>query len=315
MRRNLKLKNKLVTLVIIFILQICLATALYSNKKNAGAYTSQEDILKFESNLVEKILLEDSERKATLILEKQNDLWILPNYFNFPASLPKIEKFLKKFSTIKKGWPVATTNTTAKRFKVEKDNFVKKVIFSFKNNDTKIILLGTSPGFKKIHSRIPDQDEIFAIPFSSYEAETDPEKWMNKNFLNTKRNEIQSVEMPSFSLFIKEGKLVVNNLSKNEQIVEEEAQNLLSKVANLSFIGILGVKKSYDYRQLKPKLVYSLKKKDSNKIIFTFYQQEGDNDFILEVSSHDFFFKVDKYEVEKLQELKRDRLVKLKKEK
>lgn len=308
------MKDKIVTLFIVFILQICLAIGIYFNKKNVGAFSAEEGFLGFDEVLVDKIQFEDNEEKTNLVIKKENDTWVLPDFFHFPASAEKMERFIKKFSTMKKSWPVARTKSTAKRFKVEENNFGKKITFSLGNNKSSSLLLGTSPSFKKVHARIPDEDEIYTIKFSSYEVDNDPENWMDRKFLKLKRNEIELVEMPSFLLFEKEGKLVIDDINEKEEIVEERAKDLLSKITDISFRGILGKEEKPEYRQSSPKLLYNLKMKSGKKVSYNFSQPKDKDYFVLKVSSHDYFFKVDKYEVEKFNNFKREGLVRVKKE-
>ena len=79
----------------IFIMQIGLALGLYFNKKDVGAHTTEVKLLGFDPTLVDKIFLEDSEKKANLVVEKEKDSWVLPGYYRFPASDSKMDRFIK----------------------------------------------------------------------------------------------------------------------------------------------------------------------------------------------------------------------------
>ncbi len=45
------------------------------------------------------------------------------------------------------------------------------------------LYLGTSPGFKKVHARRADSDDIYAITFANYEATARTDDWLDKALL------------------------------------------------------------------------------------------------------------------------------------
>ncbi len=308
------MNRKILTLFIVLIIQIGLALGIYFNKEETGAFTTEERLLDFDAAAVDKILLEDGEEKTSLVVKKEKGVWVLPNHHGFPASSGKTEDFIKKISSIKKNWPVATTKSTAKRFKLGEENFEKKITFSMGDKESKALLVGTSPGFRKVHARLPGDDNIFAIEFSSYEAEVKPEEWTDNKFLKLKREEIAWIKTPSFSLIKKDDKFVLKDIKEEEEMVKEEANNLISRVADLSFQEVTGKEDKPEYRQSTPELTYTLEMKTGKRVNYTFSQPKDEEYFVLKVSSHDYFFKMSKYEVERLQEFKREKLVQTKKE-
>lgn len=308
------MNRKIFILFVIFLIQIGLAFSLYSNKKAIGAFTSNEKLIDLEPDSVDKITIEENEKPA-LVLKKEKGTWVLPDYYGFPLSTVKLDRFTDKLFGIKKSWPVATTRDAAKRFKVETDNFEKKITFSKEGKIVKTLFVGSSPGFRKVHARFPGLDDIYAINFSAYEAPVKHVDWVDKDFLHFKQKEIDSISMSLFTIAREDGKFVVSELDENEEIDENEMNDLISKLAELSFEEVLGKKDESEYGQSAPVLIYTLKMKSGQSVSYTFSKQKEEEYFVLKVSSHDYYFKVSKFSMEKIQKFTREKLVQVKKNK
>ena len=294
-------------------LQAGLAVLLHFTSGNMSAYTSDEKLISVEADSWDKIVIEDGEKPALVMMEK-NGTWVLPDHYGFPASKTKLDSFTNKLREIKRSWPVATTKGAAKRFKVKEDGYEKKIAFYKGDKKLETLFIGSSPDFRKVHVRVSGDNDIYAIEFSAYEADVDPDGWVDKDFLHLKEDAIAQIKMPSFTLARKEGKWVVSGLKKSEETVPEESSSLVSKLADISFREVLGTENKPGYRQSSPALIIAATMKSGENVNYVFSQEKDEEDiFILKVSSHEYYFKVGQYSVEDLQEFKRKKLIRLRK--
>ncbi|MGH8475950.1 MAG: DUF4340 domain-containing protein [Methylococcales bacterium] len=287
--------------------QIVLAAILYFTEADIGAFVSNEKLLGLQFDVLTKIAIEEAPN-TTLVLEKQNQNWKLPGYFGFPASREKLDRIFKNMLDKNVDWPVATTASAGQRFKVASDSFERKLTFS-SASASEILYLGTSPGFKKIHARIDGKNDIYAIEFSAYQASTKPIDWADQSILHVPRDEIDAIEIAGLRLQRDKHKFALEGLDPMEETVDSEAQTLLSNVSSLGFQEVLGNKDDPAYQLDKPALVFSLVKKDNQKIEYRYGRLKDKEDYVLKASGSDYYFLIPKYNVDTLSGFDRKKLV------
>lgn len=144
-----------------------------------GAVAEPEPFLSFDIGTVDALSVSNDE--GTVELTKAGDEWQLPE--GLPADGSKVERVLAKLSDTSGGWPVASKASTAERFEVTEDSHQRHVTLRTGDETLADFYLGTSPGYRKAHARHADDDDIFAITFSNYEAGVQESDWLDKSLL------------------------------------------------------------------------------------------------------------------------------------
>lgn len=296
----------------VLVLQIGLAAALAFSGRDSGAFRSDEKFIDLELASLGKIVIQAKDDPA-LVMERKDGSWILPDHFDFPVSSTKLDHLTGKLFGITKPWPVGTTGVAAKRFKVADEDFERKITFSKGQEEVATLLIGTSPGFKKVHARLASEEAIYAIDFSSYEASVKPQDWEDKDLLDLDPDEIVRVEMDGVRLMRDGDALTVSDVGEAEETDPSGVNTLLSKLSKPTFLEVLGTEDKPEYRQDTPVLAYTLEMKSGEAIDYTYSQPKEGDDFILKVSSRPEYFETSKYSVEGVQELTRGKLVREKK--
>lgn len=296
-------------LAILLIVQILLVVILIATEKESGTYRSNEKLLKMPFDSVEKIVIQGAENKS-LVLEKQKDGWILPAYFEFPASKEKLDRIFGGLFDLTVGWPVATTESAEKRFKVATDEFERKLVFTATKAE-KTLFLGTSPGFKKIHARVEGNNTIYGIKFSAYQASNKAIDWADQSLLHIPREDINTIEISDLTIRREQGKFVIDGLDDGEQAVDPEIQLLLSQVSSLGFQDVLGKKNDPAYGLDSPLFELVLVDKAGQRLIYRYAKLKDSEDYVLKPSNSDYYFQVAKHSVESLQGFDRNKLVKI----
>lgn len=295
-------------LSILLVLQISLAAILFFTQTDSGAFVSNEKLLDLKFDSLDKIVIEEAEKK-TLVLQRQDKNWKLPGYFDFPASREKLDRIFGKLFETGVGWPVATTESAQKRFKVAQDAFERKLAFSTADA-SKTLYLGTSPGFKKIHARIDRETTIYGIEFSAYQVSTKPIDWADQSILHVSREEINAIEIAGLSIKRAKDKFGIEGLAEGEEAVESEIQTLLGNVSTLGFQEVLGKKDDPAYQLDKPVLELTLVKKDGQRVGYRYGKLKDKDETVLKPSDSEYYFSVPKYNVDSLLEFDRKKLVK-----
>ena len=155
-----------------------------------GSDASAPHLLSFDPANVTKLSV--SGEGETVGMARDGDVWRLqsgaPN--GAPEVLPadggKISEVLDKLAGLDAPWPVATSDDSAERFEVTEGNHQRRLVIEDADGPVADLLLGTSPGYRRVHARLSGASEVYSIDFSNYEAPTDADQWLDKALLAAK---------------------------------------------------------------------------------------------------------------------------------
>jgi len=301
--------NRIIPILsIVLLVQVVLSIALFSFGNKNRAFATDEKFINLALESVDRIRIEDGDKQSVTMVKKENR-WLLPDLYDFPVSAEKLDRVMNKLLNTGKGWPVATTAGAAKRFKVSKELFERRIDFDKGERTLKTLFIGTSPGFKKVHARLSGQNDVYAIDFSAFEASSKAGDWSDKNFLNLNQSDITRIQLPSVEIGRQDGTLAVADPGDGKESDSDAVANLARKLANLTFRSVLGTEEKPEYNLSKPVLRFTLTLKEGDAITYAFGQQKGEKDFILKTSAHPYFFKVAQYTVDGIKQTTKAKLV------
>jgi hypothetical protein len=297
----------------LLVLQIAVAVGLNVSKQDYRTFELEENLLSFDAEAVDRIRI-DGDADTHVILHKQDNQWRLPGLHDFPADQGNVKHLIERLAQLKKGWPVATTPGAAKRFKVAETSFERKLTLSQSEEALATLYVGTSPGFRKVHVRLPVEDDVYAVEFNTYEVGVKPEDWIDKAILTHPADDIQRVELPGFTLQQQDDKLEVVGLAEDEETIKDEAKRLLDHIAELNIRAVLDPDSASDHPQDTPELRYTLALKSGETQTYAFSKpQDKDADYyVLTASPRDESFQVDTWSVDQIKGATRDKLVRKK---
>ena len=305
------MKRIIQILAAVLIVQLILVVIMSATQnRDRGAFVSNEKLLDVDLAAVDQITLEQAD-KSTLHLKKTGTGWILADRGDFPVARFKFDSAINKLLLVNKSWPVATTDSAAKHFRVADDSFERKITFRNADSVVKTLLLGSAPGFKKIHARVADSNDIHQITYSVFEANADADAWTDKDYLKLTGNPIVRAQLPDSLVLEKLGEqMTVASLMSTEEINQEMIKSLMENLQGISFTSVLGTENKAEYNQDKPVLEYNLELENGDPISYSFSKLGESKDLVLKTSSHPYFFKVMPATVSIIQEAKRHTLVK-----
>lgn len=299
----------LTILGIVLIVQIAVAVGVNVTRERYRAVAPEEKLLSFNAASVDHIRI-DGDDNTHVMLKKQDDQWRLPDLKDFPADQGNVKRLLDRLAALEKGWPVATTTSAAKRFKVTDTAFERKLTLSQGDQTQAALFVGTSPGFRKVHVRLPNEDDIRAVEFNTYEVGVKPDDWIDKAILTHKVDDIQRVELPDVTLQQQDDKLAVVGLAEGEETVTDEAKRLVERIAGLNIRAVLGAEETSGDGAGEPVLQYTLALKSGETHTYTFTKLEKDaGHYLLKTSQRDETFRVDTWTVDQIKKATRDQLI------
>lgn len=294
------MKNLIPVLSMLLVAQVALAVGLNYAEKTKKTETGKK-ILTANLSTIDQIVLEKNDHKLTI--RKVDKIWTLPQVYNFPATAESVTRLLDKLSNLSGGWPVATTEDAAPRFKVASNDFVERIFLSSANKDLSTVLIGSSAGYNKVHLRADKANEIFAVELPDREISTDSADWIDRSAVELQSDDINVVELPQLKLTRKKQDFDLAFGNKVVPIDSTSAVDILENVAGIDISDVLGTEKKAEYGLDAPVLSFSVELKNGTKLNYKFGKLSGTNFCVLEKPSGDFFLKVDAWFVDRLRNL------------
>jgi len=301
------MKRRIIVLSGVLAAQLVLAAALNLAGEEYRVFQAEEKLLSFNKQELVGLRIEDSTN--SVVLKKQGGKWLLPVSGDFPASQRDVEQLLDKLATLEKGWPVARTRSAAQRFRVDEEQFERKLVLVADDDEQAILFVGSSPGFRKVYARPGDGNEIFAVDFNTWEADAEADDWIDKDILKLDENIVQRIEMPGLILQREDGKLQMADLGETEQTNGEESRALLGKLTGLRIQSLLGTEAKPAYRQAEPALEVKITRTDGEVLGYRFSKPEDAAYYVLKRSDLDHYFKVAENVVDPVKGTTREKLV------
>ena len=295
-------------LTTLVVLQLALAVALAFSGQDYGAFQSDQKLMALDAETVDRIIIQGEEGKRVELL-KDGDKWFLPDLDRFPVAPQPAEALATKVAGLTKAAIGIEIGLDIERIGDPGILGTLQKTFFEDNREIGTLFLGTSPSFRKVNARVSGEDEIYNIPFNSYEASAKPEDWVDKDFLNLKNEDIVRATLPAFTLERKDGKFTVTGLKQDEETNEEEVETLIEKLAAPTFQSALGTDNKPEYGQDSPVLEISVELKGGEQIAYVYSKPESGDHFVLKTSAHPYFFKVSKYALERLREFDQKKVV------
>ncbi len=301
------MKKWIVLLCGMLVAQLVMAVIVHVSGDEYGAYEADETLLTFDVDAVDRILIEDGSN--SVVLTKQVGKWVLPEHDNFPADQQNVTQLLDKLAAMKKGWPVATTSSAPRRFKVAEDEFERRLTLLTNDDTLAQLYIGNSPGFRKVHVRNADDDAVFSVAFNPWEAGADSSDWINKNILTFSTEDLLHVEMSEFELQREDDELRLTDLTDQEEMNEQQAQMLVNSLSGLQVESLLDNTDKIASLPDDADLIVNVVLKPDEMLVYRFFKPDEEPHYIVIRSDFDHYFEIAEFHVNTIKEVTRDQLL------
>jgi hypothetical protein len=234
------------------------------------------------------VIVDDKGQKLTL--RRGNTGWRLPDSQGLPADNDKVTQLLDKVIAASAPWPVATSAESAKRFEVTPEKFQREIQLLAGDQVVGDLYLGTSPGFKKVHARRADSDDVYAIAFANYEATARADDWLDKALLKP-TGDVTALARPGRWRLQRNGDVwTLDGMAQGEKIKQDVVTDLVNKVANLRVMGVADAPAD----GTEPALLLTASTANG-EFDYRFYQPQPNGDFVVTRNGQDGAFKFAAY--------------------
>lgn len=254
------------TLTFALVIQLAIVGLLWAAR--AGGVAEPAPFLSFDAEAVDSLTIGNEE--GTVTLTKIDDSWQLLD--GIPADESKIDEVVEKLAKARGGWPVATQASSAERFEVTEDSHQRHLTLAAGDETVAELYLGTSPGYRKTHARLVDEDDVYAINFSNYEAAVNAEDWLDKTLMRASAP-ISSLELLDAFTLSKDDE---GNWSSADgtALDQGKVETLVGRFTGLSVLGVSEVALPE-----QPKAVFQLAD-DGGAFKFSLYHDEEEDSYM-----------------------------------
>lgn len=254
------------TLTFALVIQLAIIGLLWAAR--AGGVAEPAPFLSFDAEAVDSLTIGNEE--GTVTLTKIDDSWQLPD--GIPADESKIDEVVEKLAKARGGWPVATQASSAERFEVTEDSHQRHLTLAAGDETVAELYLGTSPGYRKTHARLVDEDDVYAINFSNYEAAVNAEDWLDKTLMRASAP-ISSLELLDAFTLSKDDEGIWSS-ADGTALDQGKVETLVGRFTGLSVLGVSEVALPE-----QPKAVFQLAD-DGGTFKFSLYHDEEEDSYM-----------------------------------
>lgn len=280
-------------------LQIALAVGinLVERQKAQGP---TEKLIKSDLSAVDRIQIQ--EKQSVLTLEKIDNKWILPDREKFPASTEAVNRLLDRLKDLPKGWPVATTEDAAPKFRVGPNDFEEKITLQTNGKTLETLMIGSAAGYNKVHVRLDSKNEISAVELPSKELSVSTDDWINREVVELPPEEVSIVELPQFTLTRKNKAAEMSYNGKVSILDASTAGEVFEYTCGVNVSDVLGRSNKPEYGLSTPFYSYTLTEKNGKKHTYNFGKIAGSNFYALKQPDGEFYLKVDSWFVDRIKQ-------------
>jgi len=315
------MKRPVAILGALLALQILLAAGLAAEGAQKRRGTARSALFSFDPKAVNRVIVEGP-KGARVELVRSGDGWNVASAGGFPAEPGKVDGLLTRLVGLRHGAPVATSAGALLRFKVADSDFERRITLEANGKQLASAVFGTTEALRSVHARAAGAKGVELVDFSTWDAPTTSDEWLDRTALHIPRDEIDAVEVggvtverapppasaaaPASSSAPHLESLVTwraTGLPPGANVDPKAADALVAAVADLSFTGLAGPEPAGGFGLDHPQLVVSVRRKGGAKAEYRLAKAATGSDWILATSTRPEKFRIAAYLAE---ELKKD---------
>jgi hypothetical protein len=298
--------NILLSILLLFQAGLVILSATITT--DIKAITIDQPLLNFRTEHIDTVLIQGPDSKQVR-LARSDGSWRLPEYYSAPADQDQVKQLLEKLHALKRDWPVATTKGAEKRFKVAPDAFERHILLRNGEHLEAELYVGTSPSFRKVHVRLPDSSEIMAVSFAAFDAETNAEKWLDKQLLKINASEIKELHIGELTLVKKDEGMVPITENPDTPVDRKKVEQLVNRIADMQISSIAGTEVRSAYGLDTPALTCTITLNNGKTTTWKFGKKKDEESYVLQASNQDFLFNIPAWKIKPLLKVKPEDLL------
>ena len=173
-------------LLLLLLIQVCvLLFVRWSSDVQRQEALAPGRVTSLNPAAIDEIRIGD-EYDNSVVLRRSGQRWVLPESQGLPAGGERVEALIAAVTRPLADWPVAQSSAARQRFQVA-DYYYQRQVELFVDGETAAtVYLGTAPGFRKVHARSSDSDDIYSIDFNTFDAPAIGSPWLDTRLLQVR---------------------------------------------------------------------------------------------------------------------------------
>lgn len=284
----------------LFLCQLVLIAVMNVDGFDHRVVEAQEALVPVALDAVDRIDIDGGD--TSVRLDRVSGKWQFPELDGFPADSARVEQLLTRLAELRRGWPVATTASAAARFQVGDDAYERKISLRQGDQEAPALLIGTSPGFRKVHVRRAGEDEIYSVAFSAYEAGVRNDDWIDRTVLTVDETQVSGIHWPTFTLQRAGDGFQLQGLSEGKTTAEEQVKSLVRRLFDMR-IQSVAHGAAVDASPQESKLEIELTMTDGEVLRYAFAKPTAEaTHYLVKRSDSPYLFKVAEFDIKPLLE-------------
>jgi len=297
-----------IALIALLGVQLLLALGVSLSESHMSAVAPRTPLADFKPAQVEQVAIAGDKDAESLTLSRTPEgRWVLSDLADFPADGAKVDRLLTQLAEIKRPLPIATSEEARKRFKVADSDFERRVLLRGKNGPLATLVFGESGGFRRLFGRPAEDPAVYELPLAISDISNRRDDWLARDQLQIDGTKIAKIGVNDWTLIKDKDGWTLDG--RDSAVDQDAASQLAMKVANLAYRGVLGTKEDPAYDQQTPKLVLKIDLDGGKSRTYRISQAKESEDYVLKDTDRPYYFKLSKYDLEGLLDLKIDSLL------
>ena len=291
---------------ILLAIQMVLAVALgWMARGTLDPAAAQGALLRFDPKAVTQVRIEGP--GETLTLSRGEKGWSFADLGGFPAQGTKVSALLDRLAGLQRGLPVATSEAALARHKVGDEGFERRVTLEANGKPVATLILGDSPGFKRQFARPAGETVVYDLDLPLFEVSNRRDDWLVQDRLHLDQAQITAVATPDWKLSKNRDDWTLEGTTDKPD--QAAVINLLGRLGNLNYRGILGTEDKPEYDQAAPVLDLTLVLAEGGTRHYRVSKLKDSQDYCLKAADQPWYFRLTDFDLEGLIGLDRDRLL------
>ena len=286
-------------LLLILLIQCVIVSTAYWPRPAGLNSTAQPIWRSVDAGSVDEVRITD-DSKRELVLQQSATGWLVPGLQTLPADPEMISGLLTGLLSQREDWPVAHSAAARQRFEVADYLFQRRIELYSGGGKLGTVYLGTSPGFRKVHARAGDQDEIYTIDFNAFDAPAKSGDWIDPKLLQIRTP--MRIDTDIYSVHREGGAWRSGNGATPD---ERELLALLAALRSLQVKGIADEKQAQLLDEVEADLVLHIDSL-SGEVTLQLYRNEGAH--FIRSSEYPLFFILGRYDYDQLTSIDIERI-------
>ena len=167
------------SLVLLLGVQLVAAGLLYRAGLQPADEYEARPLLAVDSGAVDRLVIADGDTE-TVLVRQGDDGGRRPPLGDLPADSALVQAALDQVAATRIQWPVTTTAASHERFDVAGDDYQRKVQLFSGDRLVGGFYLGTAPGFRRVHLRNLEGDEVYVVEMNVSDLPATGEAWLEQ---------------------------------------------------------------------------------------------------------------------------------------